>query len=280
VPYELLLKDTTAVTRPLLYDVAFSYAYSASIFFQSTEDGRKSNALLGIAPVTYESHLALRPLDGADQSLRRISDEFSTGRFLTGVHATKNEFLSQLSKHSLIHIYSHAYADSTVAEPKIFLYDSALAVSDLIQVDNVHTRLMVLLACNTGVGRNARGEGTLSLARGFAAAGILSTISALWEIDNHATYELAESFYKKLASGLPSDIALQQAKLELIAQNDKQFELPYFWAGSILVGKPDVFNGEVSSIRKIAMLCILPLLFILVIFYFKRRNPPRYGNMF
>jgi tetratricopeptide (TPR) repeat protein len=272
VPYELLKKDTAEGARPLLYDFAFSYAYSASIFFQSDQAGSETNELLGVAPVRYESRLALRSLEGADQSLERISHQFSSGKFLTGKHATKQEFLSQLPEHSLIHIYSHAYGDSTETEPKIFFYDSALAVSDLTEVNDVRTRMIVLLACNTGVGKNARGEGTLSLARGFAAAGIPSTISALWEIDNHATYQLAESFYKQLANGLPSDIALQNAKLELIDQNDKHFELPYFWAGSVLVGRPDVFIVETTSYRKPVMLSLSFLLFILVIYLMKRRK--------
>ena len=106
----------------------------------------------------------------------------------------------------------------------------------------MRTQLVVLFACNSGVGKAVKGEGIFSLARGFAAAGIPSTVSALWEIDNQASYILAEQFFKKLANGEPSDVALQKAKIEMINDYGRDYELPYYWAGAVLIGKADLYR--------------------------------------
>src|SRR5690606_19410515 len=151
----------------------------------------------------------------------------------------KNEFLKNLPKYSIVHLYSHAKADVEGTEPSIYFYDSALMVSDLQLLGNLPTKLIVLSACNTGVGKNLKGEGVFSLARGFAAAGIPSSITSLWKIDNHSTYRISEMFYKFLVQGLPLDVALQEAKLEFLRVQDRSYDLPYFWAGSILLGSSE-----------------------------------------
>ena len=68
-----------------------------------------------------------------------------------------------------------------------------------------------------------KGEGVFSLARGFAAAGIPSTVTTLWEIDEKATYQLTELFYQYLKEGNTGDVAIQKAKLEFIARNDVEY---------------------------------------------------------
>jgi hypothetical protein len=250
LPFEVLMTDSTDQMSVLLKDHAFSYAYSAGHVLRSkTSKTSVGNSLLAIAPVTYNSRLELQELHGSDQSLEQIRSMYSEGMYLTKTAATKRIFLQQIPTFHLIHIYSHATADSLGQEPAIFFYDSALHLSELQNLPNLKTRLIVLSACNTGVGKTIKGEGVLSLARGFAAAGIPSTISALWEIDNFATYEMSELFFKNLSAGQPSDLALQQAKLQMLKSDNKEYQLPYFWAGTVLIGKAESFNSnEANSI--------------------------------
>ena len=75
-----------------------------------------------------------------------------------------------------------------------------------------------------------------SLARGFAALGIPSTITTLWNVEDQPTYELTKLFYNYLDQGLPKDEALQRAKLDWLAQGGAADALPSQWAGMILVG--------------------------------------------
>src|SRR5690606_16015473 len=115
------------------------------------------------------------------------------------------------------------------SEPVIYLQDSVLEVSELQTLGDLSTRLIVLSACKTGIGKNIRGEGVFSLARGFAAAGIPSSVTTLWQIDNQPTYKLTELFFEYLSQGLPLDEALQKAKLDFLDNNDITYELPYYW---------------------------------------------------
>ena len=87
------------------------------------------------------------------------------------------------------------------------------------------------------MGKIYHGEGVFSFNRGFAALGIPAAITNLWSVDNTSTYLLTELFYKWLAKGLPTDVALQQAKLEFLQTASGEKSMPCFWAGPVLVGK-------------------------------------------
>jgi CHAT domain-containing protein len=169
--------------------------------------------------------------------LKNIGANFSSPNFLLEHKATKREFLRELPSHTIVHLYSHPRADSIGTEPALYFYDSLLTLSELQTLKKLQARLIVLTACETGAGRQMRGEGVFSLARGFAAAGIPATVTTLWEIDEKATYQLTELFYKYLNEGNTGDVAIQKAKLELIASNDVEYALPYYWAPTILIGQ-------------------------------------------
>ena len=233
-----------------------------------------------MAPVAYQPHLQQPTLAGADLSLNTIQDNFSSAQSYVREKAAKHEFLENVPQYAIAHIYSHAEADTEGKEPTIYFYDSALKVSDLQLLGDLPTRLIVLSACNTGVGKNMKGEGVFSLARGFAAAGIPSSITSLWQIDNQSTYRITELFYKNLGQGLPLDIALQEAKLEFLRIQEKPYDLPYFWAGSILLGNSDGFVPErgyrIYSFPNLIGLIIIVFFIISSLIYRKkhRRNKP------
>jgi len=93
-----------------------------------------------------------------------------------------------------------------------------------------------------GTGKIYQGEGVFSFNRGFAALGIPAAITNLWSVDNESTYLLIELFYKWLAKGLPTDVALQKAKLEFLQTASREKSLPCYWAGPVLVGKTDIIE--------------------------------------
>jgi hypothetical protein len=64
----------------------------------------------------------------------------------------------------------------------------------------------------------------------------------LWSVDNTSTYLLTELFYKWLAKGFPTDVALQKAKLEFFQIGSKEKSMPYYWAGPVLVGRTDTIK--------------------------------------
>jgi CHAT domain-containing protein/tetratricopeptide (TPR) repeat protein len=272
VPFEILLTESANPTSFLLRKHAFSYTYSAGYLMKSKQDQSPvKHTLLGIAPIQYQSYLRQQPLPGADLSLDVIKSYFAHANFLVGEKATKKEFLRSLPLYSLVHLYSHAEADTIGKEPVMYLQDSTLKISELQLLGELPTKLIVLSACNTATGRNVRGEGVFSLARGFAAAGIPASITTLWQIDNKTTYQLTELFYKYLSQGLTSDEALREAKLEFLDIHDKTNELPYFWAASILIGKTESFPEE-GPPDIYQFTGTLLLLFIILAFLFFRKK--------
>lgn len=234
VPLDLLSRSAT---RPdwLLGDYAFAYTYSARVLVkQPQRTSATAKAFLGLAPVAFAG--GLPTLGGSDVSLHAVADGYFSPTLLVGSAATKRAFLREIPRHRVVQLYAHAQADSSDAEPLIFFADSTLKASELSNAGLLPTQLVVLSACQTGVGQATRGEGVFSLARALAGAGVPATVTTLWRVDDQATYRLTELFFEKLKAGLPKDEALQRAKLEFLETATGTTQLPPFWAGMVLIG--------------------------------------------
>jgi CHAT domain-containing protein len=244
-PFEALV--TSKATQPLTYflkDHAVGYTYSARFLMNDFIPGPSitGKSFLGFAPVNYPPGFSLAPLPGSERSLNKIAGYFENTVSQVASHASRGNFLQQFSQYRIIQLYTHAAGGSNNNEPVIYFADSALYLSDIISGYKPLTRLIVLSACETGTGKNYQGEGVFSFNRGFAALGIPAAITNLWSVDNEATYTLTELFYKWLAKGLPTDIALQKAKLEFMETATKEKSMPCYWAGPVLVGKADIIE--------------------------------------
>ena len=96
--------------------------------------------------------------------------------------------------------------------------------------------LVVLSACQTGLGKEIRGEGLVGLTRGFMYAGARSVVASLWKVDDRATAELMKRFYLgMLRDNLPPAAALRVAKVEMWKQ--KRWSAPFYWAAFELQGE-------------------------------------------
>jgi CHAT domain-containing protein len=96
--------------------------------------------------------------------------------------------------------------------------------------------LVVLSACETGLGKDVKGEGLIGLTRAFLYAGTPSVVVSLWKVEDRSTADLMVRFYRHLKGGkLSKAEALRQAQLELIREG--KFTHPYHWAPFVLVGK-------------------------------------------
>jgi CHAT domain-containing protein len=96
---------------------------------------------------------------------------------------------------------------------------------------DLHARLVVLSACETGLGKLFRGDEVVGLQRAFLYAGTPAVVTTLWKVDDRATFELIRTFYARLDSANPVE-ALRQAQLETI----RTFPHPYSWAAFGLTG--------------------------------------------
>lgn len=96
--------------------------------------------------------------------------------------------------------------------------------------------LVVLSACNTGLGTDVKGEGLIGLTRGFMYAGASSVVASLWKVDDEATAELMRLFYGyMLRDGLSPAAALRKAQVTMSQQ--KRWQSPYYWAGFVIQGQ-------------------------------------------
>jgi len=93
--------------------------------------------------------------------------------------------------------------------------------------------LVVLSACETGLGKVSSGDEIVGLTRAFIYAGTPSVITTQWKVNDRASYELMREFYLNLKTMKKSE-ALRQAQLKTM----KEFPEPFFWAAFGLTGEP------------------------------------------
>ena len=96
--------------------------------------------------------------------------------------------------------------------------------------------LVVLSACETGLGEEVKGEGLVGLTRGFMYAGSPRVVVSLWSVDDEATSELMQKFYTNmLQKNLKPAAALRAAQIEM--SRNQNFTAPYYWAAFTLQGE-------------------------------------------
>lgn len=154
--------------------------------------------------------------------------------------------------------------DKDLPEQNLYLYD--------IYGMTLNADMVFISACDAGIGRLARGEGIMSLARGFSYAGAGSIITALWKINQSTSNELVTHFYEALKTGLPKDEALYKAQKQYLKSASKADAAPYFWACFIPVGDMspvqtiDTSKGYYAYAGGALLLCLL------VFWGYRRRN--------
>jgi len=160
----------------------------------------------------------------------------------------KSSFLDMADRFRVIHFYAHGQLNSQKGEESFLaLLDeqntgqiAPLFVRELYG-QPLHADLLVLAACETGIGNIQPGEGAISMARGVAYGGAKSILTTLWKVDPHSTHQLMQRFYTHLfEKNMRKGMALKAAKLELL--EDPNHSDPYYWAGFIAIGDMDALQ--------------------------------------
>lgn len=113
--------------------------------------------------------------------------------------------------------------------------DGLLQVYEIFNLE-LDADLVVLSACDTGLGAMVSGEGLVGVTRALLYAGARSVVVSLWQVDDDSTPDLMISFYRHLDQDADKAESLRQAKLEMIRQG--RFSHPFYWAPFILLGEP------------------------------------------
>ena len=239
LPFESLCSDA-AGTNFLINDYIFSYAYSATNLLKQYNTYKAKGNFIGFAPVTFQAGLHVNPLLNSAAALNKSADNYSSTLLFTNTAATKNNFIKNIGGYTIVNVFSHASADSTETEPKLYMQDAAIHLSELQLINKPAARLVVLSACQTNVGKIATGEGIYSLARGFSSAGIPAIAATLWNAEEDMIYEISAKFHEYLSKGLSKDIALRNAKLGFLNSHaGSEKSLPYYWANLVLIGNTE-----------------------------------------
>jgi len=112
--------------------------------------------------------------------------------------------------------------------------DGVLHTGDIYDL-NLNADLLVLSACESGLGKIVKGEGIYSLTRSFLYAGADNIVVSLWQVADKSTSALMVSFYKNILSGMDYSSALRKAKLDMI--HSGQFAYPLEWSPFVLIGR-------------------------------------------
>lgn len=112
--------------------------------------------------------------------------------------------------------------------------DGILTALEMSGLDLSGTELAVLSACETGLGKVRNGEGVQGLRRALVLAGVKSQLTSLWRVDDAATAELMDHYYRRLARGATRSQALREAQLALLARPERRH--PRFWSAFVPSG--------------------------------------------
>ncbi len=261
ISFDALLSEMPDTTAPvnfarlkyLIKENSINYSYSANLLykFEGRSDNSGSKKVLAFAPeyaadsfVFNNKQLALVPLPGIQKEVDLISNEITTSSF-RGNDATEDNFLKWFKDFDILHFAMHAFIDdSNPAFSRLAFARNKnngtenrwLYTADIYNLDLSKAKLTVLSACNTGSGQLRKGEGVMSLARGFLYAGCPSIVMTLWEVEDNAGTQIMASFYKNLKKGRSIDEALRLAKLEYLENANPRTAHPHYWLGYVSIG--------------------------------------------
>jgi CHAT domain-containing protein/Tfp pilus assembly protein PilF len=122
--------------------------------------------------------------------------------------------------------------------------DGILTALETAGLDLSGTRLVVLSACDTGVGTVENGEGVYGLRRAVVMAGAEAQLTSLWKVNDQVTRRLMESYYRRLIAGEGRAEALRAVQLEML--EDTWTRHPYYWASFVPIGAWGAISGPAS----------------------------------
>lgn len=179
---------------------------------------------------------------------------WGTGLKALGFEASRATVTSpELAQYRIVHFATHGFVDYERPELSglvLSLVDRQgqpqegyFRLHDIYNL-KLSADLVVLSACNTGLGKEIKGEGLIGLTRGFMYAGAGGVAASLWKVDDEATAELMTRFYEGMfKKGLRPSAAMREAQLWMWQQ--RRWQQPYFWAAFIMQGRYD--QTEIST---------------------------------
>ncbi len=174
-----------------------------------------------------------------------VADPKQTFKALDFKASRTTALSAELAKYRFIHIATHGILDRGHPELSGILFSMVdekgqpqngyVSLSEIYDL-HLPAELIVLSACETGIGKQIRGEGLIALTRGFMHAGSRRVVASLWKVNDNATAELMGEFYRQMfVNKLAPAAALRAAQVKLAERNS--WRNPHLWAGFVLQGE-------------------------------------------
>jgi CHAT domain-containing protein/tetratricopeptide (TPR) repeat protein len=250
----------------LMQTHSLTYAPSASVLVDCLrEAGRKNHTnperVLVVGNPAYDTRVfpRLRPLPEAEVEVAQVAGLYPGSRLLTGTSATKKMIQSALADSDMAHLALHCVIDETSpGEARLVLApphdiegaigsrgganatnprfdDGVLSLSEIYDLRLQRMGLVVLSACQSGVGQYYRGEGMVSLVYPFIVAKVPTLVASLWSVQSEATSQLMYGFHlARAAEKWDVGESLRRAQIRMLG--DDRYKHPFYWGAFIAVG--------------------------------------------
>lgn len=273
VAFQALLTQETQVNTYenmpfLIYETSLTYHTNLLQSF-STEEFEVSK-VLGVFPVfrntTYELKASIEEAE--------VLKKYLSTKNLMENEASKDNFLDLLQDYKILHLSSHALGGTFKEEATIQFADEFMYLSELYPL-YINPDLVVLSACETGVGRLIKGEGAQSMAKAFQAAGAKNVLFSLWEVNDKSTSLWMEKFYASLVKTKSRNASVRDASLAYLQDKNiaNAAKSPFYWSAFVYYGQKDsIISENHRSLVYIGFTGVFILLIIgLFINFFKKR---------
>jgi CHAT domain-containing protein len=208
--------------------------------------------------------------------LEALSRIFLNVRRFTEQDASKFNFINNASGSDIIHLGVHGIGDQEFADNSRLIFrrdslnDAELYAYEIYNL-KLDAGLVVLSACESGIGRDQAGEGMFSIARAFTYAGCPSIVMSLWQVRDVFTSQLMISFYENLNQQIPVSNSLRNAKLKFLQESDSYASHPANWAAFVVNGQDLSFENG-SAVRYWLYFGMGMLVLLAIIIYVRRKN--------
>ena len=221
-----------------------------------TREGQMESALRDVNP-TWSSGKIPRLFASRDEA-NAIIEAASVSDNLKAIDFDASKAAAttlDLSQYRIIHIATHGVLDSKRPDLSGLLLsrfdrdgrqtEGFLTLDDIYNL-NLAANLVVLSACNTGLGKDVKGEGLVGLVHGFMYAGTSRVVASLWKVDDDATARLMADFYSEMfREGKSPSASLREAQVRMWRM--KRWHAPYYWAAFVLQGD---YDGKLAVNRE------------------------------
>lgn len=275
LPFELLLTHSPTSSESyrqlpyLLRKWAISYQFSSGLMMEKDRLSNQTNTpsiqnngkasefqtpWTGFAPDYASDRSGLTPLLSASKEISTIGTLYRDSPVNQGPQASKTRFLELIeggSPPEIVHLACHAKAVSDQGTGSWIAFSDKNSDDFRLTLDEIYhlssaPQVVILSACETGVGPLNKAEGALSLARGFYLSGSQTVLNSMWQVRDGSSQFLMEHFYQQMLSGKAMDVALQQAMLTYLESESfgEAYMAPHYWAGFRVTGEPAPFQKK------------------------------------